>query len=220
MDMQNRVGSKPGAGGVASHQQEAIARRERLRQLAMETIDLSKDPYFMRNHLGTFECKLCLTLHPNEGNYLAHTQGKKHQTNLGRRAHKEAQEALANAPLMGTTKTAVRKGIKIGRPGYKVTKQQDPASGQYMLAFEIEYSQIQEGLQPRHRFMSAFEQRIEVADKAFQYIVFAAEPYETIAFKVPNIPVDKSEGKFSSTWNKEKKIFQLVVHFQAQTPSS
>ena len=31
---------------------QAIDRRERLRRLALETIDLSKDPYFMRNHLG------------------------------------------------------------------------------------------------------------------------------------------------------------------------
>ena len=102
-------------------------RRERLRKLAMETIDLSKvreysmeaialptqlpifvvcavslvchvpvkystqklsnpqDPYIMRNHIGSFECKLCLTLHNNEGNYLAHTQGKRHQSNLRRR---------------------------------------------------------------------------------------------------------------------------------------
>ena len=53
---------------------QAIDRRERLRRLALETIDLSKDPYFMRNHLGQYECRLCLTLHNNEGNYLAHTQ--------------------------------------------------------------------------------------------------------------------------------------------------
>ncbi len=33
-----------------------------------------QDPYFMKNHLGTYECKLCLTLHTNEGSYLAHTQ--------------------------------------------------------------------------------------------------------------------------------------------------
>ena len=32
--------------------EQAIDRRERLRRLALETIDLSKDPYFMRNHLG------------------------------------------------------------------------------------------------------------------------------------------------------------------------
>ena len=53
---------------------QAIDRRERLRRLALETIDLAKDPYYMRNHLGQIECRLCLTLHSNEGNYLAHTQ--------------------------------------------------------------------------------------------------------------------------------------------------
>ena len=31
----------------------------------------------MRNHLGTYECKLCLTLHNNEASYLAHTQVRK-----------------------------------------------------------------------------------------------------------------------------------------------
>lgn len=42
---------------------------------------------------GSYECKLCLTLHNNEGSYLAHTQGKKHQANLARRAAKEAKES-------------------------------------------------------------------------------------------------------------------------------
>ena len=66
-----------------------VDRRERLRRMALETVDLSKDPYFMKNHLGSYECKLCLTLHNNEGNYLAHTQGKRHKTNLSRRLAKE-----------------------------------------------------------------------------------------------------------------------------------
>jgi len=60
-----------------SEGQAARDRKERLRQLALETVDLNKDPYFMRNHLGTYECKLCLTLHTTEGSYLAHTQAKK-----------------------------------------------------------------------------------------------------------------------------------------------
>lgn len=77
-----------------SEGQAAIDRRERLRKLAQETVDLNKDPYFMRNHLGKYECKLCLTLHNNEGNYLAHTQGKRHQQNLARRAAMEAKNAL------------------------------------------------------------------------------------------------------------------------------
>lgn len=32
--------------------------------------------------------------------------------------------------------------------------------------------------------MSAYEQRIEPPDRRWQYLLFAAEPYETIAFKV------------------------------------
>ena len=79
IDFQHREGSKIGSGGQLSESQAAMERKERLRKLALETIDITKDPYIMKNHLGTFECKLCLTLHNNEGNYLAHTQGKRHQ---------------------------------------------------------------------------------------------------------------------------------------------
>ncbi|KAA3670369.1 splicing factor 3A subunit 2 [Paragonimus westermani] len=82
MDFQHRVGGKTGSGGVASDSEANRDRRERLRQLALDTIDLNKDPYFMKNHLGTYECKLCLTLHNNEGSYLAHTQGRFGETTL------------------------------------------------------------------------------------------------------------------------------------------
>ena len=37
---------------------------------------------------------------------------------------------------------------------------------------------------PRHRFMAAYEQKVEPPDRKWQYLLFAAEPYETIAFKV------------------------------------
>ena len=46
-DRQNRVGSKFGGGGVSSAQQSERERKERLRQLALETVDLAKDPYLM-----------------------------------------------------------------------------------------------------------------------------------------------------------------------------
>jgi splicing factor 3A subunit 2 len=78
MDFQNRASAKTGSGGPISHQEANALRRDRLRKLAEETIDLSKDPYFIKNHLGTYECRLCLTVHQTDGSYLAHTQGKKH----------------------------------------------------------------------------------------------------------------------------------------------
>lgn len=186
--------------------------------MAAETIDLQKDPYFMRNHLGTYECKLCLTLHNNEASYLAHTQGKKHQANLARRAAKEAKEAPVQ-PAPQKAGVDIKKFVKIGRPGYRVTKQRDPDNGQQSLLFEVDYPEIAEGVIPRHRFMSAYEQKVEPPDRKWQYLLFAAEPYETISFKVPSREVDKSDGRFWSHWNKETKEFFLQFTFKLIDPS-
>jgi splicing factor 3A subunit 2 len=108
---------------VASASEANVQRRERLRALALETVDISQDPYFMKNHLGSYECRLCLTLHTNEGSYLAHTQGKKHQQNLARRAAKVAKDSKSLLPQDDTAskRPLARKVVKIGRPGYKVS---------------------------------------------------------------------------------------------------
>lgn len=209
-------GSKTGGGGVASKDHENLARRERLRQLAIDTVDLKNDPYFMRNHLGTYECKLCLTLHANEGNYLAHTQGRRHQGNLRRRAAMESKKESSRPqpPLAATTRNTMRKILKIGRPGYQIAKQREPETGQLSLLFQVRYPEITEGLQPRHRFMSAFEQKKEKPDARFQYILFAAEPYETVAFRIPNMPIDKTEGKFYTHWDRDSLSFTLQLFFE------
>eukprot|EP00026_Physarum_polycephalum_P015823 Phypoly_transcript_16600.p1 GENE.Phypoly_transcript_16600~~Phypoly_transcript_16600.p1 ORF type:complete len:261 (+),score=34.86 Phypoly_transcript_16600:41-784(+) len=217
-------GAKAGGGGVASATNANVDRRERLRQLALETIDITKDPYFMRNHLGSYECKLCLTLHNNEGNYLAHTQGKRHQTNLARRAARDAKDA-PSLPLFGGQQRKITplKTVKIGRPGYRVTKQRDPETAQLSLLFQIDYPEIEEGLQPRHRFMSAYEQKIDQPDKNYQYLLFAAAPYETIAFKIPNKEIergtgggDPSKARFYTNWDADKKTFTVQLYFKKE----
>ncbi|KAF9435127.1 hypothetical protein BGZ76_006856 [Entomortierella beljakovae] len=225
-DRQNRVGSKIGSAGVAGASESNVDRRERLRRLALETIDLAKDPYFMRNHLGSYECKLCLTLHTNEGSYLSHTQGKKHQTNLGRRAAKDAMEKPDSmAPLTAQQQLALKTGasatpgfkrniIKIGRPGYKVTKVRDPASRQVGMLFEIAYPEIAQGIEPRYRFMSAYEQQVQAPNKAYQYLVIAAEPYETIAFKIQSKDIDRAEEKLWSHWDVDQKMYTLQFFFK------
>lgn len=70
MDFQNRPGGKTGTGGVASWSEANRDRRERLRQLALETIDLNKDPYFMKNHLGkiSFLQQACFEVTRADGN--------------------------------------------------------------------------------------------------------------------------------------------------------
>ena len=57
------------------------------------------------------------TIHGPEGSYLAHTQGKRHQENIGRRAAREAQR-LNTAPTLTIKKPTRPKAPRIGRPGY------------------------------------------------------------------------------------------------------
>lgn len=68
--------------------------------------------------------------------------------------------------------------------------------------------------------MSAYEQKIEPPDRHWQYLLFAAEPYETIGFKVPSREVDKSESKFWTLWNKESKQFFLQFAFKVESKGS
>jgi len=168
----------------------------------------------MRNHLGQYECRLCLTLHTNEGNYLAHTQGRRHQENLAKRAAREAADApAAPAPL---TRATIKRTVKIGRPGYRVTKQWDAEAGARSLLFEVAYPEIVPATRPRHRFMSAFEQRQESADSAYQYLLFAAEPYETVAFKIPNVEVDRKDAAaFIARWDPDARAYTLQLPFRA-----
>lgn len=223
MDFQHREGGKTGSGGLLSQSEANAERRERLRRLALETIDLSKDPYFMKNHLGTYECRLCLTIHTNEGSYLGHTQGKKHQTNLARRAAREAttthhHSAFPAAPAAAPAAPAIAKRVfaKIGRPGYKVTKLRDPLTRYHGLLFQLHFPDIKTDEVPRYRFMSAFEQRQEPPNRLYQYLLVAAEPYETVAFKIPAKEVDKSGEKCFSHWDPDSRIFVLQVPFGSE----
>eukprot|EP00588_Corethron_pennatum_P003430 CAMPEP_0194293460 /NCGR_PEP_ID=MMETSP0169-20130528/47971_1 /TAXON_ID=218684 /ORGANISM="Corethron pennatum, Strain L29A3" /LENGTH=245 /DNA_ID=CAMNT_0039041969 /DNA_START=52 /DNA_END=789 /DNA_ORIENTATION=- len=223
-DRQNRVGSKFGGGGPASQQETDRSRKDRLRALALEHVDLSRDPYLMRNHLGGYECRLCLTLHPNEGNYLAHTQGRRHKSGLARRAaedklRREREGGVGEGPSLapGGLGTGVRRrvaSVKIGRPAYQVHKSRDAETGQRCLSFQLVYPETD--AQPRHRFMSAYEQKVEPPDRAFQYLLVACVPYETVAFKIPNVPVDRSEGRFATSWDSTGKRFVLTLYFVEQ----
>lgn len=213
MDFHNRPGSKTGSGGIGTESDANQLRRDRLKKLALETIDLANDPYFLKNHLGTFECKLCLTIHSNEGSYLSHTQGRKHQTNLARRAAKEASQSSSTSLLPSSTvKYAAAKKVvvKIGRPGYKVTKVRSEMN-QLGLLFQVSLPEITAHA-PQYRFMSSFEQRIEAPSKAHQYLLIAAEPYETIAFKIQSKDIDTHQT--ISHFDTDTKLYALQIMFK------
>jgi splicing factor 3A subunit 2 len=146
---------------------------------------------------------------------LAHTQGKKHQTNLARRAARDLKESsLLVAPQPSNIQRKVF--LKIGRPGYRVTKVRErleyDAMGNIIggdangnpregLMVQVHLPQIKEGVIPRRRFMSAWEQKREPPNRAYQYLIVAAEPYETIAFRIPAREIEDEAEEGSSTWN-------------------
>ena len=86
-------------------------------------------------------------------------------------------------------------------------------SGARSLLFQVHYPSISEGVQPRHRLMSTFEQNVEQRDDKVQYLLFAAEPYETVAFKIPNQPIDRSTEKFFTHWDEATNMFYLQLYF-------
>jgi hypothetical protein len=67
--------------------------------------------------------------------------------------------------------------LKIGRPGYRVTKVRDRDSGKEGMMVQIHLPQIKAGVIPRRRFMSAWEQRREPPNKSYQYLIVRANLY-------------------------------------------
>ena len=67
---------------------------------------------------------------------------------MARRAAKEAKEQGGPQIAPARPNVPLKKFIKIGRPGYKVTKQRDPSTGQQSLLFQVR-NQGEFGTKPR-----------------------------------------------------------------------
>lgn len=126
------------------------------------------------------------------------------KTNLARRAAKEnkEQQLMITHPSstgpMGNIKK--KQFIKIGRPGYNIKKIREPSTARLGLLFQIQLPEIAPGVKPIKRFMSSFEQRKEPVNRAIQYFMVAAEPYETIAFAIPAREIVDVDEDPESTW--------------------
>ena len=82
---------------------------------------------------------------------------------------------------------------------------------QKTLHFEIEYKEILEGTKPAHRILNAFEQKMEDADNNYLYLLFAADPYDTICFKIPNKEIENRKAGLSQTWDRNRKLYTVKV---------
>jgi splicing factor 3A subunit 2 len=101
--------------------------------------------------------------------------------------------------------------------GYKIVKIRDPLTQRLGLLFTIAYPEIKADERPRRRFMSAFEQKREVPNRAFQYLVIAAEPYETIAFAIPAkdmVEEDEDPDSVWEHWDNDDKVYSCQLLFK------
>jgi len=118
--------------------------------------------------------------------------------------------------LYGTQNNVKKNFMKIGQPGYKITKMRDPVTRQPGMLFQLQFPQITRGIKPRFRFMSTWEQKVEAADKRFQYLIVAAEPYESVAFKIQSREVDRREGKLWTHWDPDTKQYSLQFFYKTE----
>ena len=76
--------------------------------------------------------------------------------------------------------------------------------------------------------MSSYEQKIEPWDKKYQYVVFACDPYETIAFKIPNVEIATRGGGGASrgfsgcqaAWEEGSQTYACQVFFENSNSSN
>ena len=129
---------------------------------------------------------------------------------MQRRLAREAKDKV-HGPVVNTPKGQKKPKVnRIGKPGYKFERDSKAKT----LKFEIYLEHILPDVTPLHRIMSSFEQKKEIPDNKYQYLLIAAEPYTTIAFKIPNLKIDKSEGRYFFNWDTEKKVFSLFLSLE------
>jgi splicing factor 3A subunit 2 len=142
--------------------------------------------------------------------------------------------------MVAPTQNSVQRKVflKIGRPGYRVTKVRDTDTGKEGMMVQVHLPQIKPGVVPRRRFMSAWEQKREPPNKAYQYLIVrgaypsfprirltlspqvAAEPYETIAFRIPAREIEDETDDAGywnwSHWDPDTKQYSFQFMFRLQ----
>lgn len=193
--------------------------RDIVRSAGVKVYEVTKSEWCFKNNLGQFVCRLCSTVHPNEANMYVHFQGKRHKNNAARvedarrrvREAQEQREAGTFNAQQGANGGAANSGRapRIGRP--IVTMRKEIGEGKCSLRIELSYPLIEEGTRPLHRFLNTFEQSKEQQDPSVMYLLFAAEPYETVAIKLPFLRVDQTAEGNRASWDGAKKVYSLFV---------
>lgn len=212
MSYSGRVNSKKGSGGVAGTSETNVQVKRRVKDLlATQVLDLNNDPYVVRTHSGSLECRLCLTHHTNESLYISHLGGRKHQRSLDIRRRLDEKElktrsvSQLGALVVSINNTPKREWTSIGKPQWTLTKIRDPETLKLGLSLKLKCPKAL--AEPLFRIMSFYElsskcqrqcrqyldhqsgSELGIGEKECaqrQYLVISAEPYENVCFAIPN----------------------------------
>jgi splicing factor 3A subunit 2 len=216
----------------------------------MQSGRAKQNEWYSKNHMGRIVCKLCTTEHRDEANFLTHIDARRHTLNLEKIAKaKEIYErerdatqrlrqmsahdshAAAMAGLSGGAGITATSGLAsssklptVGRPVVKgpLFEQQN---GVCKVFFEVHYPLASsDGLsRPMHKWMSAREQSVETLDDSVIYLVFACNPYDSIAYTFPaNAAISefasvKSADVYHCDWDPVGKTYTLMFSVVPQT---
>lgn len=117
--------------------------------------------------------------------------------------------------------------LKIGRPGYRVTKVRDRDTGKEGMMVQVHLPQIKPGVVPRRRFMSAWEQKREPPNKAYQYLIVCVpiilhDPPVFTTFRLPPNPMKPLLSAFLLARSRTRQTTQDTGtgHIGTPTPSN
>lgn len=165
--------------------------------------------YMYQHPSGSVECKLCLSVHASTTSYLSHAQGKRHLQNVA--VYGQNGRNSTSRQESKPTPTAKKKFDKIGIPKYDLIKIRDPASKRLGLRVELQLPKLKQGVDPMIRLMNAYEQNVEEVNTKYQYLVIAAEPYESVALRLPAAPINE-ETKLTY-FDPDQKVFYVQFMF-------
>lgn len=104
----------------------------------------------------------------------------------------------------------------VGRPQWAFRKEPLPETRQCRVWIDVDYPLADEASRPLHRWMSSREQTTEPIDDGVKYLVFACEPYETVAVKFPSVPhTDKDslrhgdKDAYSASWDPTTRRYRI-----------
>lgn len=190
---------------------EKLQRDKRLKELNPTNNDLEND-YVFHNQYGLLECRLCRLHFKTTASYLAHASSKTHQLNIHRRNTMLAKkQALAAGVKVGAQpkSNVVVEAPKMGNPEFKVYNKKVEGVENYKILFEIYYPEIKKHTQPKFRIVSTYEQSVEPPNPEFQYLVVAAIPYNSVGFKIPNVPILIEDTL--EEWNHKDKKYTVQI---------